>query len=154
MSEFVPRNDTENLIAIASALAGIHFSDYKNLTELDLAVSKRVSRSMRFLHKHSVPMRIASAYRMYAEITDVAFEESSQRYIVSFHKVGGTDTGEIESIRTDRIDGPSGELVKAYIGGDRSKLIGKHAFIYKLNETSSKGMGQTVRICPFIDVLD
>lgn len=154
MSDYVPRTKEENELLVASALASIRFSDYKSLSELDYAMAKRVSRSIRYLNSNSLPMRVASAIRIYAEIIDVAFEESSQRYIISFHAVGGEETGEIETIRTDRIDRHNADVVQTFMcGGDKSQLIGRRAFVYKLNEPSSKGMGQTVRICPFLDVL-
>lgn len=154
MSDYVERSKEENEMLIASALASVRFSDYKSQRELDFAIAKKVSRSIRYFHEHSLPMRIAKAIRIYAEIIDVTFEESSQRYIISFHAIGGEDTGEVETIRTDRIDGHNGNLVQTFMReGDKDKLIGKRAFIYKLNEPSSKGVGQTVRICPFLDIL-
>lgn len=154
MSDYIQRTQEENEILVASALASVRFSDYKTQRELDFAIAKRVSRSMHYLHKNAVPMRIAASIRIYAEIIDVTFEESSQCYIISFHAIGSEDSGEVETIRTDRIAGHNGNLVQTFMReGDKDKLIGKRAFIYKLNEPSSKGVGQTVRICPFLDIL-
>lgn len=155
MSDSAVRTREENKMLICSALASVRFSDYAKRSELDYALAKRVSRSISYLNDNSLPMRIANATRIYCEIVDVSFEESSQRYIVSFHAMNAQDEHKVETIRTDRVDGRNAEIVNTYMrGGDKSQLIGKHAFVYKLKEPSSKGIGQAVRICPFIDVLD
>ena len=155
MAEYVPRTPEENRAIALAALAGISFSNYADRSELDYAVAHRCSRIASYVgNPNSIAMRMLDSVRVYAKITGVEFEESSQRYIVSFRAANAEEGSEDEKIRTDRVDASNGEFVKRMVkGGDASKLVGKHAFVYKRNEPMKDAKGRTVRVCPFLEIL-
>ena len=143
--------ESPTLAAIAGAYSA-SASHYEITTTFD--VCRRLSRIAIPITRPDSPLvRMWDAVRLYVEIKDVKYEESSHRYIVSFIVVG-SETGEVESIRTDRVDGRYGKMVEEMLGNDKAALTGKKAVIYKVNEEMRGAPGRTVRITPFIDVLD
>lgn len=139
---------------VAAIAAGYTAEDAHNTAGMVLDACKRMSRAVNPLTAASSPLaRMDGAARLYAQITGVEFEEPSRRYIVSFTVVGG-ETGEIETVRTDRVDGRYGEVVERMLGRDKAALKGKRAVIYKTSEEMRGAPGRTVRIAPFIDILD
>lgn len=99
----------------------------------------------------SILARASSAARFKATITDVSFEESSQRYVISFKS---SPDGKVEQIRTDRVDGRYGDYVRR-TWSDGEKKIGRSAIFYKHREAAgeSRDVPQGYRNLPFIKFL-
>ena len=87
--------------------------------------------------------RLAEAKPISGIVKDVSFEESSQRYIVTYEAVSGDSAGEDESLRTERIDnGAEGQIV-----ADAAKaLIGQHARLARVNEPMKSNPKKNVRV--------
>ena len=148
-------DDGERRSVILAALSSINLTDYDTPEMESLVIAKTISHYFRYLNPISVQQRMLGAVRIYAEIIDFKFEESSQRYLVRFKALKNNSEDRIEHIRTDRIDGRDGGFVRLMMReGNASKIIGRHAIIYKVNEEIKNQNGRTFRVTPFIDFLD
>ncbi len=93
----------------------------KALTEETLIVE-------RMLRPDSLPCLVQDCARIVAIVKKVEFEESSQRYVVTFLPDNGG--GVAETARTERVDGGRGKLVrKLWLGLPRHRAV-----LYKRNE--------------------
>lgn len=128
-------------IAIAAAFASLDFGKFDSETGVERAVLKRLSLAEDLLADDSIAMRMMDSIRIVATIKDVRFEESSQRYVVSF--VADRGDGKVETIRTDRTDDwRTGALVKRMWG---SNLVGQKVVIFKHNEVPTKEQAEKAR---------
>lgn len=133
----------DNKITIATAFASIDFTKFKNTGDAERAVLTRIDLARRMLDDDGIAMAMLDSTRVYATIKDIAFEESSQRYVVSF--VGdNSKNAKVETIRTDRVDGQNGFLVKT-LWGDTTKLIGQHVCMYKKNDIPTADQSAELR---------
>lgn len=80
----------------------------------------------------SLPDLVQRCARILGTIESVAFEESSQRFVVTFRADNGG--GEAETARSERADGSRGALVR----GLWPSLAGHRAVLYKHNERAGE----------------
>lgn len=137
--------NNENLItaAIISTLS-------KNQQLSNTNVLKNLLYLRKFYSDKGLISRTLEAIPLKVTIKDKQLEESSQRYIISFVADNSTD-GEIETIRTDRIDSWSGDEVKALWEPVKPGVI---AIIYKTYEETGNAKAPRVRIAPFVNILN
>lgn len=76
-------------------------------------------------------------------IRDVAYEESSTRYKITFEALSGDNRGDMEHIRTPRTDDASGE--GAYLAERATALIGHVACLHKRIEPMASNPQQKAR---------
>ena len=120
-----------NKSAVATAFASVDFSQYKNGTDAELAVLRRLSLASRVLEDDGIAMSMCDAARINCTIQGIELEQSSQRFVVSF-VADKSEDGKVETIRTDRVDSYScGNVVKALWTPD---LVGAHVCLYKHND--------------------
>ena len=91
--------------------------------------------------------RVKASVPIWCVIQSVRFEESSQRYVVTF-RADKSDRDEI--VRSDRVDARGGQFVKELFG--QEGLAGKRAVIYKMNERAGEDQMHShgYRICPYM----
>ena len=103
------------------------------------AVMERVVRRALNLRRLTNPRSIAMLTLMSSPIrcrvASVEFEEATQRFVIGF-VAAGSETGEVEQIRSDRVDGPDGRIVRKLWN---ESLVGRDVVIYKLNEPAKPG---------------
>lgn len=131
---------TFQLAYLAATLSG------KDVTES--AVLSHMEKIKDMTANKSILARAATSARFMATITDVSFEESSQRYVISFKP---SADAKVEQIRTDRVDGRYGEYVRR-TWSDPEKQIGRRAIFYKFREAAgeSRDVPQGYRNLPYI----
>lgn len=133
----------EQLIALAMGIAD--FTGDENVDEFNVMVA--AARLQNYSRDSSLPSRMLKATPIIAKVCDVAFEESSRRYLITFI---AKNSDEEEHIRTDRLDGGCGEQISAMV----NDCVGKHCVIYKLLEKQGAKGGRDVRVAPYIKALD
>lgn len=106
-------------------------------------------RARRAMNDKSLVMRTLEAVPIYCRIVDIHFEEKSQRFVVSYCPLTNNSDGEIEQVRTDRVDGRDGELVHKLWSRE---MIGKTATIFKLNERADAKHSSGYRTAPWVQV--
>lgn len=131
----------DNKIAVATAFASIDFTQCRTTADAEAAVLRRLDLASRMLSDDSIAMRMCDAARITATIQSIELEESSKRYLVKFVADKSTD-GKVETIRTDRTDGRSGDLVRAMWS---QELVGKHVLLYKNNEMPTNDQAAEIR---------
>lgn len=115
----------------------------KSSFEFDVMVNTRYA--MKMFHEGSLPRLLLASFRLIATVTQVGFEESSQRFVVHFQCEGG----KLEMIRTLRTDTYYGADIKHMV----NDIVGKRCLIYKTNVpmAGKEGeRGRTVRVTPYI----
>ena len=100
-----------------------------------LALARRSLAVRRALGEHSLAMEVHAALPINATITRIDLEASSQRYLVEF-LADNNENGVVETIRTDRLDGARGDIVRRLW---TPSLAGHRARIYKLNSPARPG---------------
>ena len=131
---------------IITAINSIDASSIKTEEAFEKAVAKRALTINKLLSDDSLASRILDAVKIYATVTKIEFEQSSQRYKVYFIADNSEDQTE-EMIRTDRVDG--GLIMSdKYLNGLKDRRV----CIYKINEKSdNKRIGAGYRIAPLIE---
>lgn len=147
MTEKTIRSQDENRQVILAAINSLDYSAISTQRDFVLAVTKRSTSIASLLEEDSLPMQVLSAVKLRAIVKDVRFEESSNRYIITFLANNGKND---EQIRSPRMDSYYGKILKDTL---TPELVGKTVIIYKINEERTDKPGQTVRVCPMIDVL-
>jgi len=146
---FTDTQNEEIALAAVNSLAGV---DFDSKEDYERAVLKRSLTIQGILRADGAIMRTLSAVRLRAHIDAVAFEPSSQRYVVTFT----VPTQEQEMIRTPRIDTPQGKLIEPIV----KHAQGRWAIVFKNNEPAPEGAkGRNVpssgyRVMPWIELLD
>lgn len=115
----------------------------KKVTETELA--SETLKIARAKGEKSLAMLVQSSIRITVKVLDVAFEESSRRYVITFRQIGGDKD---ETIRSERTDGRRGKEVVQLWGRD---LKDHTCILYKHNEESkdpSKSSGY--RVAPYV----
>lgn len=134
---------TFQLAYLAAVLSG------QDVTES--VVLSHMEKIKDFSGDKSILARASNSARFMATITDVSFEDSSQRYVISFK---ASPDAKVEQIRTDRVDGHYGEYVRR-TWSNADKKIGRRAIFYKYRENAgeSRDAPQGYRNLPFIKFL-
>ena len=138
---------------IITAANTLNWKEIKTKEEATRAVVGRALTLQDMLRDEGTVKSILDSVRIYAQIDDIHFEETSQRYVIKFTAMKGD--GEPEIIRTPRMDTEAGRLIKPAI--DKA-APGKMALIYKHNEPAPEGAkGRSVpssgyRVCPWIRI--
>lgn len=128
-------------IAIAAAFASMDFGKFDSEASAERAILKRLSLAENLLADDSIAMRMMDSVRIVATVKDIKFEESSQRYVVTF--VADKGDGKVETIRTDRTDDwRTGALVKRMWN---PQLVGQKVVIFKHNEIPTKEQAEKAR---------
>lgn len=125
---------------VASLRAPSRVPNERDVAEEYLAIERTTG-------PRSLAARIAGAVRIVGELAEKPhLEESSRRYVLKFRARGQND---IESIRSDRTDGPDGWFVDSIF---RDLKAGDKVIIFKINERGDTParMGSGYRICPYI----
>ena len=136
-------------LIVATAIASIDFSRYDSYSDMLLAVCKRTDTVSDLIRDTSVPIRMTGAVRIAAKIKEVKFEESSQRYTITYTSDKPNADGEFapEHIRSDRTDGRFGDAVKRLWSGVNP---GDHVIIYKVMEETNNPKKPQVRVAPYV----
>ena len=101
----------------------------------------------RMMSPSSLTSRIAASVPIKCRVEAIELEESSNRLVVTFTADG---QGDPERIRTDRLDGRNGELVRTLWSDIRP---GSRAVVYKLNENASAARASGYRVAPYVVAL-
>jgi len=89
------------------------------------------------------------AIRLTGTLTNIEFEDRSQRYIVTFKtKPTAKNPEGIDQLRTARVDGPFGGVVRSMLEGKK----GHYCLFLKRFELTKDG--HKIRIVPFIEAID
>lgn len=136
-------------LIVATAVASINFSRYESYSDMLLAVCKRTDTVSDLMRDTSIPIRMTGAVRIAAKIDEVKFEESSQRYTITYTSDKPNANGEsvAEHIRSDRTDGRFGDAVKRLWSGVHK---GDHVIIYKVMEDTNNPNKPKVRVAPYV----
>lgn len=122
------------LIATA-AIASTEIRQDMTEEQWQRAVIRRATtiQRLRFLQEGSIMMNVLDSVRIRATIHSVEFEESSQRYVITYHASNSDDADSVESVRTPRMDTYVGKMlasdiekVKKCAGTDKQVIIFKH----------------------------
>ena len=141
---------TRGELIIAAAINSVDFSEYKSIPVLENAVLKRISTiTQTFYNPSSTAMRMLDAIKIRATITDIEYEESSTRFVITFVSEN-SDDGHEETIRSDRTDRFDGDRVRHMWSKD---LIGKKVVIYKTMEETGNPKKPTCRVAPYVSVI-
>lgn len=91
--------------------------------------------------------RVKASIPIWCVIKSVSYEDSSQRYVVTFR---ADKSDRDETVRSDRVDARGGQFVRDLFGQDG--LTGKRAVIYKLNERAGEDQMHShgYRVCPYM----
>lgn len=126
---------TEQLQLIATAaIASTDIRPDMTEEQWQRAVVRRATtiQRLRFLQEGSVMMNVLDSVRIRANVISVEFEESSKRYVITYH-ASNADNGQTETIRTPRSDTYEGKLLaqdieklKSYAGSNKQVVIFKH----------------------------
>jgi len=138
--------EIEDLVIEAVKIANVR--EHETYGDYEVEVAREAVNLKRMLSKGSTAMRALSAIPLIVKVTGIEFEKSSNRYLISFVDIR-SGTGEVEHIRSDRLDGPAGEAVKKLWDG----LVGKNVRLYKYLEPTSDPMKPSVRIAPYVELL-
>ena len=140
----------ENSQIIANAVQIVN-SATDEPDNFDFEVARVALMLRRQLRETSLVSRILNATAIFGTVVSVAFEESSKRYVIQF-KAGKQREGfdDIESFRSDRVDGPNGRMVEQMW----SNAAGRRGYIYKYLEATNDPKKPSVRLAPYIQFLD
>lgn len=125
--------DELQLIATAAIASVVPTPDMTE-EQWQKAIIRRAStiQRMRFLQEGSILMNVLDSIRIRATVISVEYEESSTRYVITYHAANGEE-GSTESIRTPRTDGyygkmlaPDIERLKGCAGSNNQVVIFKH----------------------------
>lgn len=96
---------------------------------------------------NSLAVLVQKSARLVGTIKDIKFEESSQRYLVTFR---ANNSDEDEIVRSERVDSQRGETVKELWG--RNNLGGHRVVLYKHNERvgEDKKREKGYRVAPWV----
>lgn len=98
----------------------------------------------------SLAVLVQKSVRIRSKVVYVAFEESSRRYLISY-VASNSPTGEIEKIRSERVDGIHGALVSEIW---KEVTPGDEVVIFKHNEEASdERMSHGYRVAPWVTVI-
>lgn len=98
------------------------------------SLTKEVLDISRMKANKSLAVLVQKAVRIVGTIKKVEFEESSQRYLITFRVSNGAEEDEI--VRSERVDSSRGSTVKS-LWGERI-LVGHKAAIFKHNERAGE----------------
>lgn len=101
---------------------------------------------------NSLAMMVQNAVRIRAKVVSVKFEQSSQRYLISYI-ASNNGTGEIETIRSERIDGPHGKIAERIWSGIHED---DEVVIFKKNEVANdngRNASNGYRVAPWVVVV-
>lgn len=144
MPEAEAQNDKQIYRNIELAYIGLTLKgelvDASSLTKEVLNIAKMKSDS-------SLAVLVQKSVRLVGTIKDIKFEESSQRYLVTFLAKGNDDD---EIVRSERVDSPRGETVKELWG--RGNLVGHRVVLFKHNERAGedKKREKGYRVAPWV----
>jgi len=146
----MPDTTSNDNIILASYMLACKRSHVDN-ADFELDVLKTAARLRPYVSDKAAVSRMLESIPIYATVESVAFEKTSNRYVVTFvadNQPNGKQ--KVETIRSDRTDSRHGKLVERMF----SDIAGKHVCLYKyLEQTSNRDMPE-VRVCPFVQVLD
>lgn len=145
------RNDSDKARILELAAVSAPATDGSN-ADFEYEFAKRAVQISAALRDGSLADRVLSATRIIGKVTGIDYEDSSMRIVVRFVARDREGKESEETIRTDRLDGPNSEHIREMFAPDL--IVGKTCVIYKLNEKIHKGQERSVRICPWISVLD
>ncbi len=114
--------------------------DAVSLTQEVLSISRMTA-------DNSLAVLVQNSVRLVGTIKNIEFEESSQRYLITFL---ATNAEEDEIVRSERVDSARGSVVKELWG--RSNLIGHRVVLYKHNERvgEDKKREKGYRVAPWV----
>ena len=123
MPETSLRNDEQIRRNIELAYIGLTFKgelvDAASLTKEVISIGRMAA-------DNSLAVLVQKSARLVGTIKDIKFEESSQRYLVTFR---ANNSDEDEIVRSERVDSQRGETVKELWG--RNNLGGHRVVLYK-----------------------
>lgn len=134
-------------LVITAAIASTDASKCGSFEDWQRAVVKRATsiQRARFFNENSFIKQVLKSTKIVAKILKVEFEESSQRYVVTF-KAQNSNDDKPETIRTPRMDNEDGKAMTSLI--ERMKEIAgsnSQVLIYKSNEMPSEDQIQAAR---------
>ena len=144
MPETSLRNDEQIRRNIELAYIGLTFKgelvDAASLTKEVISIGRMVA-------DNSLAVLVQKSARLVGTIKDIKFEESSQRYLVTFR---ANNSDEDEIVRSERVDSQRGETVKELWG--RNNLGGHMVVLYKHNERvgEDKKRETGYRVAPWV----
>lgn len=143
--------DKDHLILSAMALVqGNGSGNDVGSVEYDFDVARAVAAIRRQFSDRSIASRVCESVPIPAKVTSVDFEDSSNRYLVTYVPVNAAKGHEEpEYVRTDRVDGRKGACIREMVDG----IVGKHCVIYKYTEPTGNARKPSVRIAPLILVV-
>lgn len=110
------------LAYLGLCLKGVQPSEF-SLTQEVLSIGRMTSEA-------SLAMVVQDSVRLLAVVKNIELEESSQRYLITFQAVGGSDE---ETIRSERLDDRHGKIVRSLWS---QELVGHRVLLFKKNEES------------------
>ena len=117
----------------------------RNLTKETLRIESMTKDS-------SLAMLVQNAVRIRAKVVSVKFEDSSQRFLIEY-VASNNETGEVETIRSERTDGIHGNTAKQ-IWSEISK--DDEVVIFKKNEPASdksRNAANGYRVAPWVSII-
>lgn len=132
MSEMYSKEELQ-LIATA-AIASTEIQPNMTEDQWQRAVIRRATtiQRLRFLQEGNLLMNVMDSVRIKATILSVVYEESSTRYVITYH-ASNAEAGTTEQIRTPRTDNFYGKIIsqdieklKTRAGSDKPVIIYKH----------------------------
>lgn len=145
------------LIATA-AIASVSTTPDMTEDQWQKAVIRRATtiQRMRFLQEGSLLMNVLDSVRIRATVTSVEYEESSTRFVITYHATN-SDDGATETIRTPRTDGYYGKMLaqdieklKKVAGTDRQVIIFKHNEILTDEQAAeARKAGKTIPVAGY-----
>ncbi len=114
--------------------------DAVSLTQEVLSISRMTA-------DNSLAVLVQNSVRLVGTIKNIEFEESSQRYLITFL---ASNSEEDEIVRSERVDSARGSVVKELWG--RNNLIGHRVVLYKHNERvgEDKKREKGYRVAPWV----
>lgn len=150
----MPDNNGDTFDARDLAALAAKTLDWSNAEVRRRAEEATVTQFLRLekaLGPKALVWKVADSVRVPGIVEKVSFEESSQRYVVSFtpiHRPEG-EAPEAESIRTPRCDSGRGGMYSTMLG---RFAPGDKALIYKSHETGKHG--RKYRLLTWMEPLD
>lgn len=121
---------------VALALETLDWTDPAVYSNLEVCATRRALRLRALLADDSMPIRALGATVIGAELTGMHVEESSNRIVAEFVPIVKGERGEVEQIRTPRLDTRAGHLVDGLL---RSLRPGSRVRLYKSHELGRDG---------------
>ena len=141
MANQVPTSPSQvsNEDIVLAAVDSINWSDPKVQSDPERMVAVRALTIRRLLAPSSLPMTALNAVALPSEIVKVEFEERSQRYLVTFRRLGRDQDGnpfQEEIVRSDRVDSNRGDRTRNLCTG---LMPGRKYMVYKETQSSPDG---------------